>query len=64
MQERYQRAQLQDLGSKWKVFYWDYTRTPRQRRTKSWAKSRVMWALDSGDVGRASERSDAGCFLQ
>jgi len=24
----------------------------------------VMWALDSGDVGRASERSDAGWFLQ
>ena len=41
MQERYQRAQVQDLGSKWKLFYWDYTRTPRQRRTKSWAKSRV-----------------------
>ncbi len=41
VQERYQRAQVQDLGSKWKLFYWDYTRTPRQRRTKSWAKSRV-----------------------
>ena len=41
MQERYQRAQVQDLGSKWKVFYWDYTRNPRQRRTRSWAKSRV-----------------------
>lgn len=41
MQERYQRAQVHDLGSKWKVFYWDYARTPRQRRTKSWAKSRV-----------------------
>jgi hypothetical protein len=24
----------------------------------------LMWALDSGDVGRASERSDAGWFLQ
>jgi len=23
----------------------------------------VMWALDSSDVGRASERSDAGWFL-
>jgi integrase len=32
---------VRDLGSKWKLFYWDYTRTPRQRRTKSWAKSRV-----------------------
>ena len=41
VQERYQRAQVQDLGSKWKLFYWDYTRTPRQRRSKSWAKSRV-----------------------
>ncbi len=41
MQVRYQRAQLQDLGSKWKLYYWDYTRTPRQRRTKTWAKSRV-----------------------
>jgi hypothetical protein len=41
VQERYQRAQVRDLGSKWKLFYWDYTRTPRQRRSKSWAKSRV-----------------------
>ena len=24
----------------------------------------VMWAPDYGDVGRTSERSDAGCFLQ
>jgi len=24
----------------------------------------VMWAPDYGDVGRASERSDAGFFLQ
>lgn len=24
----------------------------------------LMWAPDSGDVGRTSERSDAGCFLQ
>jgi hypothetical protein len=41
VQKRYQRAQVQDLGSKWKLFYWDYTRTPRQRRTKSWSKSLV-----------------------
>src|SRR4051794_568542 len=41
VQQRYQRAQVKDLGSKWKLFFWDYTRTPRQRRTKSWAKSRV-----------------------
>jgi integrase len=41
VQERYQRAQVQDLGSNWNLFYWDYNQTPRQRRTKSWAKSRV-----------------------
>jgi integrase len=41
VQKRYQRAQVKDLGSKWKLYYWDYTRTPRQRRTKSWAKSTV-----------------------
>jgi integrase len=41
VQKRYQRAQVKDLGSKWKLYYWDYSRTPRQRRTKSWAKSLV-----------------------
>ena len=41
VRDRYQRAQIHDLGSKWKLFYWDYTRTPRQRRTKSWTKSKV-----------------------
>jgi integrase len=42
VRNRYQRAQVHDLGFKWKLFYWDYTRTPRQRRTKSWAKSQVL----------------------
>jgi hypothetical protein len=41
VRDRYQRAQVRDLGSTWKLFYWDYTHTPRQRRTKSWAKSKV-----------------------
>jgi integrase len=41
VQERYQRAQVKDLGSKWKLLYWDYIQTPRQRRTKNWAKSKV-----------------------
>ena len=41
VRERYQRPQVQDLGIKWKLFYWDYTKTPRQRRSKSWAKSIV-----------------------
>ena len=41
VRDRYQRAQVRDLGSKWKLLYWDYTQTPRQRRTKTWAKSKV-----------------------
>lgn len=41
MRERYQRPEVQDLGTKWKLFYWDYTVPPRRRRTKSWAKSIV-----------------------
>ena len=63
MQERYQRAQVQDLGSKWKLFYWDYNRTPRQRRTKSWAKSRVPGQREAQKLGdqfmeRVNERNN------
>ena len=41
MHERYQRPQVQDLGTKWKLYYWDYTEGTRRRRSKSWAKSLV-----------------------
>jgi integrase len=63
VQERYQRAQLQDLGSKWKLFYWDYTQTPRQRRTKSWAKSNVPGQREAQRLGdqfmeRVNERNN------
>jgi len=63
VQERYQRAQVQDLGSKWKLFYWDYNRTPRQRRTKSWAKSRVPGQREAQKLGdqfmeRVNERNN------
>ncbi len=62
-QERYQRAQMQDLGSKWKLFYWDYNQTPRQRRTKSWAKSRVPGQREAQRLGdqfmeRVNERNN------
>ena len=62
-QERYQRAQMQDPGSKWKLFYWDYNRTPRQRRTKSWAKSRVPGQREAQRLGdqfmeRVNERNN------
>ena len=42
MQERYQRPKVQDLGTKWKLFYWDYSDGgSRRKRTKTWAKSTV-----------------------
>jgi len=63
VQIRHQRAQLQDLESKWKLFYWDYTRTPRQRRTKSWSKSRVPSRREAQRLGdefmvRVNERNN------
>ena len=41
MRERYQRPGIMDLGSKWKIAYWDYSSTPRCKRSKVWAKSTV-----------------------
>ena len=41
VRERHQRPRVSDLGSKWKIFYWDYSSGKRQGRTKSWAKSLV-----------------------
>ena len=63
MQQRYQRAQVQDLGSKWKLFYWDYNQSPRQRRTKSWAKSQVPGQREAQKLGdqfmeRVNERNN------
>jgi len=54
---------MQDLGSKWKLFYWDYSRTPRQKRTKSWAKSRVPGQREAQRLGdqfmeRVNERNN------
>ena len=42
MQERYQRPEVKDEGSKWKIYYWDYSGGgARRRRSKTWAKSVV-----------------------
>src|SRR6516225_4266767 len=42
VRERYQRPQVNDLRTKWKLFYWDYSEGGRRRRrTKTWAKSAV-----------------------
>ena len=39
VRERHQRPRVGDLGTKWKIFYWDYSSGSRRGRTKSWAKS-------------------------
>ncbi len=41
VRERHQRPRVGDLGTKWKIFYWDYSSGTRRGRTKSWAKSAV-----------------------
>jgi len=41
VRERHQRPRVQDLGSKWRICYWEYGSGKRGGRTKSWAKSLV-----------------------
>ncbi len=41
VRERHQRPRVSDLGTKWKIFYWDYSSGSRRGRTKSWANSLV-----------------------
>jgi integrase len=41
VRERHQRPRVSDLGTKWKIFYWDYSSGKRRGRTKSWAKNLV-----------------------
>jgi hypothetical protein len=39
VRERHQRPRVGDLGTKWKIFYWDYSSGSRRGRTKSWARA-------------------------
>jgi integrase len=41
VRERHQRPRVQDLGTKWRICYWDYGSGKRSGRTKGWAKSSV-----------------------
>ena len=41
VRERYQRPGILDLGSKWKIVYWDYSSHPRRKRSKVWSKKSV-----------------------
>ena len=38
VRERYQRPGIIDLGSKWKIVYWDYSSHPRKKRSRVWSK--------------------------
>jgi integrase len=45
VRERHQRPRVKDLGSKWKIFYWDYSSGKRCAHTKNWAKNKFpTWA--------------------
>jgi hypothetical protein len=45
VRERHQRPRVKDLGSRWKIFYWDYSSGKRCAHTKSWAKNKFpTWA--------------------
>ncbi len=38
VRERYQRPEVKDLGTKWRMVYWDYSSKPRRKRSKAWGK--------------------------
>ena len=38
MREKYQRPEVKDLGTKWRMVYWDYSSKPRRKRSKVWGK--------------------------
>ena len=41
VRERHQRPRVRDVGSSWKIFYWDYSSGTRRGRTKSWGKDLI-----------------------
>lgn len=41
MREKYQKPEVKDLGTKWKLMYWDYSSKPRRKRSKVWGKTTV-----------------------
>jgi integrase len=47
VRERYQRPRIRDLGTKWKVFYWDYSAGKRRGRTRSWSKNAVSSRMEA-----------------
>ncbi|MCI0349964.1 MAG: site-specific integrase [Acidobacteriales bacterium] len=47
MRERYQKPEVKDLGTKWKMVYWDYSSNPRRKRSKVWGKNIALRKRDA-----------------
>jgi integrase len=47
VREKYQRPEVKDLGTKWKLMYWDYSSKPRRKRSKVWGKQVVPSKRDA-----------------
>jgi integrase len=63
VRERYQRPGIMDLGSKWKIAYWDYSSDRRRKRSRVWAKSivpsrREAQRLADEFMGRVNARNN------
>jgi integrase len=47
VREKYQRPEVKDLGTKWKMVYWDYSSKPRRKRSKVWGKQTASSKRDA-----------------
>lgn len=47
VRERYQRPEVMDLGSKWKIAYWDYSSHPRRKRSRVWSKKTAASRIEA-----------------
>ena len=53
VREKHQRPEVKDLGTKWRVVYWDYSSKPRRKRSKVWSK---QTAPKKWDAQRLADR--------
>ena len=47
MREKYQRPEVKDLGTKWRMVYWDYSSRPRRKRSKVWGNQSASSKRDA-----------------
>jgi hypothetical protein len=61
VRERYQKPEVKDLGTKWRMVYWDYSSKPRRKRSRVWGKQTAPSKRDAqrlADEFRESERTE------